>query len=151
MTVDEAVTKVQKEKTFRKPDMLHKFHALVSPEVEALEAFYQTHRKKHVQEVFQEREKLNLATTDLEEDEYFVEEIEKRIEQNFSDKKKEEGAAVSPSEDDKEEKEEKNSEREVPSLTEKCFARISREWPSPPSAVLLVEEVWTMMICIGMD
>ena len=77
MAVDEAVTKVQKEKTFRKPDMLHKFQALVSAEVEALEDFYQTHRKKHVQEVFQEREKRNLATTDLEEDEYFVEEIEK--------------------------------------------------------------------------
>ena len=37
-----------------------------------------------------------------------------------------------------EEKEEKDSEREVPNVTEKFFVTISRESPSPPSDVSLV-------------
>lgn len=71
ISVEDAVSKVQKEKTFRKADMLQKFQELVQAEVQVLQDSYQNHRRKHIQEVFKEREKRNLSTTDLEEDEFF--------------------------------------------------------------------------------
>lgn len=71
ISVEDAVNKVQKEKTFRKADMSQKFQELVQAEVEVLQDSYQNHRRKHVQEVFKEREKRNLSTTDLEEDGFF--------------------------------------------------------------------------------
>lgn len=76
ITVEEAVAKVQKEKVFRKADMLQKFQELVQAEVQTLQDACNSHRRKHVQEVAQEREKRNLSTADLEEDEFFSKEKE---------------------------------------------------------------------------
>lgn len=82
MSVEEAITKVQKEKVFRKPDMSQIFQELVSAEVQTLEDANQNHRKKHVQEVAAEREKRNLSISDLEEDEFYSKEKEETMEES---------------------------------------------------------------------
>ena len=66
VSIEEALAKVQKEKAFRKPDMNQTFLDLVQAEAKILQDSYQNHRKKHVQEVRQEREKRGLNTSDLE-------------------------------------------------------------------------------------
>jgi Set1/Ash2 histone methyltransferase complex subunit ASH2 len=66
MLVEEAVTRVQKEKTFRKPDVMEKFQELVLTEAQILQDAYQNVRKKHILEVKEERERRSLSTTDLE-------------------------------------------------------------------------------------
>jgi Set1/Ash2 histone methyltransferase complex subunit ASH2 len=76
ITVEEAIVKVQKEKVFRKPDMMLKFQELVQAEVQVLQDAYTSHRRKHVQEVAQEREKRNLKMDDLEEDELYEKKME---------------------------------------------------------------------------
>jgi Set1/Ash2 histone methyltransferase complex subunit ASH2 len=68
MLVEDAVTRVQKEKTFRKPDVMEKFQALVLTEAQILQDAYQNVRTKHILEVKEEREKRSLSTTDLEEE-----------------------------------------------------------------------------------
>jgi Set1/Ash2 histone methyltransferase complex subunit ASH2 len=72
--LDEAIAKAQKEKPFRKSDMLQKFQDLVQTEAQVLQDFYQNHRKKHVKEVAEEREKRNLSIVELEEDEFYTKE-----------------------------------------------------------------------------
>jgi Set1/Ash2 histone methyltransferase complex subunit ASH2 len=66
--VEEVVTRIQKEKTFRKPDVMEKFQELVQTEAQILQDAYQNVRKKHILEVKEEREKRSLSTTDLEEE-----------------------------------------------------------------------------------
>jgi Set1/Ash2 histone methyltransferase complex subunit ASH2 len=68
MLVEEAVTRVQKEKTFRKSDVMEKFQELVLTEAQILQDAYQNVRTKHILEVKEEREKRSLSTTDLDEE-----------------------------------------------------------------------------------
>ena len=70
--LDEAIAKSQKEKPFRKSDMLQKFQDLVQAEIQVLQDSYQNHRRKHVMEVAEEREKRNMPISDLEEDEFYT-------------------------------------------------------------------------------
>lgn len=69
--VEEAISKAQKEKPFRKADMLQKFQDLVEIESKLLQDAYQKHRRKHIAEIVEEREKRNLSTSGLEEDEFY--------------------------------------------------------------------------------
>lgn len=69
--LDEAIAKAQKEKPFRKSDMLQKFQDLVQTEAKVLQDFYQNHRRRHVKEVVEEREKRKLSTSELEDDEFY--------------------------------------------------------------------------------
>jgi hypothetical protein len=70
--LDGAIAKSQKEKPFRKADMVQKFHELVQAEVEVLQDSYKNHMKKHVKEVAEGREKRKLSITDLEEDAFYT-------------------------------------------------------------------------------
>lgn len=71
MTVEDAVAKVQKEKAFRKPEMLQKFQELVQTEVQAQQDAYASFRKKHVQDIIEQRKKRGLKFDDLEQDEFY--------------------------------------------------------------------------------
>jgi len=71
ISVDDAVTKVQKEKVVRKAEMMQKFQELVATEVQALQDSYMSHRRMHLQMVKAERERLGVKTEDLESDEFF--------------------------------------------------------------------------------
>ena len=66
MTVQDAVAKAQKEKTFRKPDMMAKFVELVKTEAQILQEAHNNHCKKHILYIQAEREKRNLSTADLD-------------------------------------------------------------------------------------
>jgi Set1/Ash2 histone methyltransferase complex subunit ASH2 len=57
MLVQEAVTRVQKEKVFRKFDATEKFQEVVQREAQILQDAYQNVRKKHILEVKEERGK----------------------------------------------------------------------------------------------
>lgn len=70
ISVEDAVTKVQKEKVVRKVDMMQKFQELVRTEVQILQDCYRSHRQRHLQMVKAEREKRGIKTEDLEEDEF---------------------------------------------------------------------------------
>lgn len=69
---EEAISKTQKEKIFRKSDMVQKFQDLVRTEVQVLQDSYQNHRTKHIQEIVDEREKRSLPISDLEQDEFYA-------------------------------------------------------------------------------
>ncbi|CAJ1935396.1 unnamed protein product [Cylindrotheca closterium] len=69
--IEEAITKVQKEKPFRKSDMLQKFQELVEIEAKLLHDAYQEHRRKHIEEIVEQREKRSLSISGLEEDEFY--------------------------------------------------------------------------------
>lgn len=71
MLVEDAIAKVQKERAFRKPDMLQKFQELVRTEVKVLQDAYIAHRTAHVKEVADEREKRGAKIDDLEGDEFY--------------------------------------------------------------------------------
>jgi hypothetical protein len=71
VSVEDAVSKVQKEKVMRKMEMLQKFQELVAAEVQVQLDSYTSHRKQHVREIFKERQKRGIKTEDLEQDEYF--------------------------------------------------------------------------------
>ena len=66
LTVQQATTKAQKEKTFRKPDMMASFVELVRTEAQVLEDAHNGHCEKHLLDVKSEREKRNLNIADLE-------------------------------------------------------------------------------------
>uniref|UniRef100_A0A7R9WRC5 Uncharacterized protein n=1 Tax=Craspedostauros australis TaxID=1486917 RepID=A0A7R9WRC5_9STRA len=67
ITVDEALTKSQKEKPFRKPDLLQTFQDLVRTEAQVLQDSYASHLEQHVKDVYAERKKRNLNVSDLED------------------------------------------------------------------------------------
>ncbi|KAL3935960.1 MAG: hypothetical protein SGBAC_008629 [Bacillariaceae sp.] len=69
--IEEAITKAQKEKPFRKSDMLQKFQELVEIEAKLLHDAYEKHRQKHIKEIVDEREKRSLSIGGLEEDEFY--------------------------------------------------------------------------------
>lgn len=71
IAVEDALIKVTKEKTFRKADMQQKFLDLVRAETQVLQDAYQSHRKKHLHDVIQERKQRNLKTDDLESDDFY--------------------------------------------------------------------------------
>lgn len=70
-SVQDAIAKVQKEKVLRKVEMLQKFQELVTMEVLVLLESYSSHRKKHVQGIWSERQKRGVKTDDIEQDEFF--------------------------------------------------------------------------------
>ncbi len=78
LSVEEASAKVVKEQKtlfFRKADntaQQKRFLELVETEVKIQRDAYQSHRRKHVQDVMEERKKRKLKSDDLEQDEYFV-------------------------------------------------------------------------------
>ena len=67
VSVADAEQRVQKEKTFRKPDIMQSFLGLVRAEAEVLQDVYQNHKKNHIREIKEEREKRGLKADDLEE------------------------------------------------------------------------------------
>lgn len=72
ISIEEATSKVTKEKVFRKSDMQQRFLDLVKAEVDVVQDAYQKQRRKHLQDVLAERKKRNLKTEDLENDEFYT-------------------------------------------------------------------------------
>ena len=66
MSVQDAAAKAQKEKTFRKPDMMAKFVELVKTEAQVLQETHDDLCRKHILDVKAERESRNLSTADLD-------------------------------------------------------------------------------------
>eukprot|EP00934_Nitzschia_sp_Nitz4_P005361 Nitzschia sp. Nitz4//scaffold117_size69655//19764//21218//NITZ4_006019-RA/size69655-processed-gene-0.24-mRNA-1//1//CDS//3329533636//5351//frame0 len=73
MSVEDAVAKVQKEKAFRKPEMLQKFQELVQTEVQVQLGAYASYRQRHVQQVMEQRKKRGVKADDLEQDAFYKE------------------------------------------------------------------------------
>lgn len=71
VSLEDAIAKVQKEKVVRKIDMMQKFQELVATEVQVQLDSYTSHRKKHVQEIWKERQIRGIKCDDLEHDEYY--------------------------------------------------------------------------------
>ncbi len=74
ISVEDAMCKVQKEKVVRKAEMLQKFQELIATEVQVLLDSYSSHRKKHLQSIWRERQKRGTKTEDMELDEFFEKE-----------------------------------------------------------------------------